>query len=283
MRALVKAELPANRAQPAAYLADPLARIGNKADQASKLAPLLQQHNQPPNLNPQFSEFHLYTNKKTRDQRGRPHCRLRLGDRVAFSRTQLQARMPRKHTHRCTLWPSRPSFAPGQDTLSSRLNEWFEDTIKGAIVTSICLALPSYSTHTLIALLPASLKLRNVLSVSSKYPADFDTLDIMPLMSIPTWFPSISRNSLVCIVSSSTATTWLVDLPLLLPLNRPRYGASSPPGRPPTGEIAKVIPWPSKLECPGTIANTKVVEKEKDEPFDALLKLTGIEYKARLV
>jgi hypothetical protein len=56
----------------------------------------------------------------------------------------------------------------------------------------------------------------------------------------------ISLNSLY-IVSSSTATTWLVWFPLLLSLNRPSHWLGRTPGRPLVGAMTKTIPWPLRV------------------------------------
>uniref|UniRef100_A0A0A9HE29 Secreted protein n=1 Tax=Arundo donax TaxID=35708 RepID=A0A0A9HE29_ARUDO len=62
------------------------------------------------------------------------------------------------------------------------------------------------------------------------------------LMSIPTWLSLMSLNSLFCMVSSSTAKTRLVALPLLLLLRSPRYCAAMAP--------EKFLLWATKNAMP---------------------------------
>ncbi|OAY81911.1 hypothetical protein ACMD2_17826 [Ananas comosus] len=81
-------------------------------------------------------------------------------------------------------------------------------------------------------------------------------------MSIPTWLLSMSWNSELSIVSSSTATIWLVVLPLLLALNKPKYCAATALEKFAEGAITKASPWPPTSAYSETIAKANVVEKE---------------------
>ncbi|OAY79894.1 hypothetical protein ACMD2_22799 [Ananas comosus] len=87
-------------------------------------------------------------------------------------------------------------------------------------------------------------------------------------MSIPTWLSSMSWNSELRIVSSSTATMWLVALLLLLMLNKPKYSDGRASEKFVEGVITKAIPWPLRSAYSDTMAKAKVVEKEGVLPSD---------------
>lgn len=120
-------------------------------------------------------------------------------------------------------------------------------TLVGAKVTLSCFCMPSYSTRTCIGWSLISVKFVNLPSGLEKYPAEADFTDLKPLILIPRCLSLISLNSLVYIVSSSTATTWLVWFPLLLSLNRPSHWLGRAPGRPLVGAMTKTIPWPLRV------------------------------------
>ncbi|OAY79897.1 hypothetical protein ACMD2_22800 [Ananas comosus] len=82
-------------------------------------------------------------------------------------------------------------------------------------------------------------------------------------MSIPTWLLSMSWNSELSTVSSSTATMWLVALPLLLALNKPKYSSAAALEKFSEGAITKASPWPPTSAYSETMAKANVVEKEE--------------------
>jgi hypothetical protein len=71
--------------------------------------------------------------------------------------------------------------------------------------------------------------------------------DVRLLTSIPTWLSSGSLNSVLRMVSSSTPKTWLLALPLLAVLRKPRYwlGSAFAKLSLPT---KKTMPWPLRSE-----------------------------------
>jgi len=98
---------------------------------------------------------------------------------------------------------------------------------------------------------------------------------------MPTWLPLMSLNSWFWNVSSSMATTWFDGSPLFVRLNKRKCWADEAPVKFFEGAIIKAIPWPGRRPWSTTKANTKVVEKETEVPFDEFLKLSGWEKKAR--
>ncbi|ONL96054.1 hypothetical protein ZEAMMB73_Zm00001d028453 [Zea mays] len=80
---------------------------------------------------------------------------------------------------------------------------------------------------------------------------------------MPTWLLSMSRNSGLRTVSSSTARMWLLGLPLSLMLRSPRYCAPVASERLLLGASTKARPWSLSWACSETMANTKVAENDR--------------------
>ncbi|OAY81137.1 hypothetical protein ACMD2_24840 [Ananas comosus] len=89
-------------------------------------------------------------------------------------------------------------------------------------------------------------------------------------MSTPTWLSSMSWKSGLRIASSSMATTWLVAVPLLLMLNKPKYSADRASEKFVEGVITKAIPWPPRSAYSGLMAKAKVLENEGMLPSEII-------------
>ncbi|CAN1255064.1 hypothetical protein LINPERPRIM_LOCUS8867, partial [Linum perenne] len=99
-----------------------------------------------------------------------------------------------------------------------------------------------------------------------RFPPQPRETEIRVLRSISTWLSSISWNSGLRIASSSTATTWLDEFPMLVELNSPKCWLATASVKSVVGEIVKAMSWlPPEAVDSGTMAKTKVVENEREE------------------
>ncbi|XBJ23759.1 hypothetical protein VPH35_001810 [Triticum aestivum] len=90
----------------------------------------------------------------------------------------------------------------------------------------------------------------------------------------------MSRNSGLRMVSSSTAKTWLLALPLFWGLKRPRNWLGDAMDRFLVGATKKARPLPPTVTRSVTMANTKVVEKDRATVPLVSWKRRGVGWKA---